>query len=348
MPQALDQYLARNFWHCIAHRSELPNDRDFLRFEWILGDLVIYNDKGTFVAFDNICPHRGARFLLDRDGNQPLSCAYHGWGYRGGKLRIPKPENYKPCDLERARLNSYHTAWCGDFLFVAITPLTDLPTQLGGLADILAGISHDITQRHARIDYPYECQWQVAVENALEPDHVPLVHTNTLNMLHLHAGRNSYYTYNSVLNASIGNETITRGLNRIARFFDVPHSQKTYTAIYIFPFSFLSSTYGYTYSLQNFLPSGEKQKTYFTTRMFHSRLVNAEKNREIIKPFLDSVEQVNETVFKEDFEICKRIAPDFPLTSHNSILSNTEEKILHFRKCVEEVDARRQAHGTSA
>ncbi|MCE2575649.1 aromatic ring-hydroxylating dioxygenase subunit alpha [Komagataeibacter sp. FNDCR2] len=337
MPPEIDGYLARTFWHCVAHRSELPNDRDFLRLEWILGDLILYNDMGTIIAFDNICPHRGNRFLPEHEGNAPLSCTYHGWGYRGGKLRIPKPDSYKPCDLKRVRLNSFHTAWCGDFLFVAIAPRTDLATQLGGLADILTGMSHDISRRHARIGYPYECQWRVAVENALEPDHVPFVHSDTLGSLQLKPGHNAYYERNSVLNAPIGNERIKRGLNRISRFFDVQHNEKSYIAIFIFPFSFLSSTFGYTYSLQNFFPSRNGRHTHFTTRMFHSRLTSTGENEAIIKPFLAGVEKLNSQVFQEDSEICKNISPDFPLDGMNSILSTTEEKIAHFRKCIEDI-----------
>ncbi|MFT8419196.1 MAG: Rieske 2Fe-2S domain-containing protein [Acetobacter sp.] len=333
----LDSYLARTFWHCIAHRSELPNDRDFLRFEWILGDLVIYNDKGTIIAFDNICPHRGARFLQDNGGNAPLSCAYHGWGYSGGKLRIPKPDTYRACDLERARLNTYQTAWCGDFLFVAITPKTDLKTQLGELAHILAGISADIAQPHARVSYPYNSQWRVSVENALEPDHISMVHSNTLGALHLKRDQNEYYGNNSIFNAPIGNEQTVKGLNRIARFFDVQHSKNIYRAIFIFPFSFVSSTFGYTYSLQNFFPSRLEQTTHFTTRLFQSKLIQPEKNKEIIKPFFDSVADLNDKIFREDYEICKIIAPDFQLNAHDNFLSMTEDQVLHFRNCIEKI-----------
>lgn len=335
MSTPLDRHLAQTYWHCVAHRSELPNDRDFLRFEWVLGDLVLYNDKGTIIAFDNVCPHRGARFFMEPQGNAPISCGYHGWGYRGGKLLIPKPANYTACDRNRARLNTFQTAWCGNFLFVAITPQTDLATQLGGLGDVLAGMSEDIDRRRDRDAYMYECQWRVAAENALEPDHVPMVHPTTLGTLELDAGQNSYYGCNSVLTATIRNEHTVRGLNRIGRFFNTSHNTKAYTAIFIFPFSFLSTTFGYTYALQNFFPSRNPQLTHFTTRMFSTHLANPDSGEAIMAPFFASVTDINHKVFQEDHDICRRIAPDFPLDDPGCILSHSEEKIAHFRACVQ-------------
>ena len=55
--------LIRSYWHPIAHTSELQNDRDFIRFEIKDFEVLVINDKGNYVAFDNLCPHRGARFF---------------------------------------------------------------------------------------------------------------------------------------------------------------------------------------------------------------------------------------------------------------------------------------------
>ncbi|MBM9403566.1 Rieske 2Fe-2S domain-containing protein [Gluconacetobacter azotocaptans] len=333
MAPEIDSYLVRTCWHLVAHRRELCQDRDFLRLEWALGELVLYNDKGEIIAFDNICPHRGARFFTEDAGNAPVLCAYHGWSYRGGKLRVPRPEAYRTCDLESVRLNRFRTEWCGDFLFVAIEPLTDLQSQLGDLVPVLTGMSRDIDRRRNTESYRYECPWRVAVENALEPDHVHMVHPDTLGTLDLDAGQNDYYDRNSVLRASIGNEHILRGLNRISRLFDVESSEKSYTAIFLFPFSFLSSTFGYTYSLQNFFPSRGGADTHFTTRLFSANLSGSSREA-IAAPFFESVSEMNRAVFAEDHAICRRIAPEFSLDASDRILSSSEEKVAHFRASV--------------
>lgn len=333
MAPELDRRLARSCWHLVAHRSELAKDRDFLRFEWVLGDLVLYNDKGNVIAFDNVCPHRGARFFLEASGNGPALCVYHGWSYRGGQLRIPKPEAYRLCDRASAALNHFHVDWCGDFLFVAVAPETDLQSQLGALAPTLAAMSADIDRRRDIDAYRFECRWRIAVENALEPDHVRMVHPETLGQLELDDGCNEYHGRNSVLRAGIRNERMTRRLTKLRRFFDVHAAEEGYTAIYIFPFAFLSSTFGYSYALQTFLPSRTGEDTHFATRLFSARLSNTSAEA-ITEPFFASVAAMNRQVFEEDHAICRRIEPSFPMDGSNSILSDSEQKVRHFRASV--------------
>ena len=330
---ALDRHLARTCWHLVAHRSELARDRDFMRFEWVLGDFVLYNDKGEVIAFDNVCPHRGARFFLEDSGNAPAMCAYHGWSYRGGQLRIPKPETYRPCDLAGARLNRFQTAWCGDFLFAAVAPESDLETQLGDLGPALAAISADIDRRRDMHSYRYQCPWRVAIENALEPDHVHMVHPETLGQLELDGGRDSFHGYNSVLRAGIRNERMTRRLTKLRRFFDVRAADEGYTAIHVFPFAFVTSTFGYSYALQTFLPSRSGSDTHFATRLLSARLVGAAAGP-ITEQFFESVAQMNRQVFEEDHAICRRVDPAFPLDGPNRILSSGERKVRHFRQSI--------------
>lgn len=329
----VDAHLARTSWHLVAHRSELARDRDFVRLEWILGDLLLYNDKGEVIAFDNVCPHRGARFFLDDFGNAPALCAYHGWSYRGGQMRVPRPETYRPCDLAGARLRRFEVAWCGDFLFAAVSPETDLPSQLGDLAPTLAAMSADIDRRRDFHSYRYECPWRVAVENALEPDHVHMVHPETLGLLELDGLRNSFHGCNSVLRATIRNDRTARRLAKMRRFFELQAAEEEYTALYVFPFAFLTTTFGYSYALQTFLPSRSGADTHFMTRLFSTRLTGPAAEP-VTEPFFTSVAALNRKVFEEDHAICRRVDPAFPLDGPNRILSETELKVGHFRDSV--------------
>lgn len=324
---ALDHHLARRFWHLVAHRSELPGDRDYLRLPWLLGDIVAYNDRGEITVFDNLCPHRGARFFLDAAGNAPALCPYHGWSLRGGVLRVPRPDSYRPCDLAAARLNRFATAWCGDFLFAAIDPGTDLPTQLDAVGPVLEGISRDIAHRHALDAYVYECPWRVAVENALEPDHVHMVHADTLGSLRLTAARNLLAGRNAMFLAEVGDPRTLRALRAMRRLFDLRHGHEGYASLYLFPFSFVSSTFGYAYAVQSFLPAREVGRTEFTTRLLAARTVPG--TEEATRPFLDSAAAMNRAIFEEDHAICRRVDPGFPFTGP---LSATEEKLRHLRE----------------
>lgn len=332
MTPELDRHLARTCWHMVAHRSELAHDRDFVRLEWLLGDLVLYNDKGDVIAFDNVCPHRGARFFLEGQGNAPAVCPYHGWGYRGGKLRIPRPETFPACKLAQVDLNRFHLAWCGDFAFVAIAPASSLPDQLGDLAPILAGISATIDRQRHRDSYTYEAPWRVAVENALEPDHVAMVHPDTLDTLGLQDLHNTVHGPNSMLRATIGAERMARRLRRIRRFFATDVEEPGYTAIFIYPFACLTTTFGYTFAVQNFMPA-RTGHTHFTSRLFSAHV--APGGEAVTDTFFASVAEMNRTVFAEDHAICRRVDPDFPLEGPNQLLSSSEVAIAHFRRNIE-------------
>ena len=328
----------------MVHRAELPADRDFLRLPWILGDIVVCNDKGEIVVFDNLCPHRGARFFLEDTGNAPVLCPYHGWNYRGGRMRIPRPDTFQTCDLQAVRLNTLTTAWCGDFLFAAIEPEMDLPTQLGAMFPLLEGISRDVERRHAMDAYIYECPWRVAVENALEPDHVHMVHARSLDTLKLTAAQDRFEGRNALFTAEIGNDRSRRGLHAMRRFFNIVHPHDGYLALYLFPFSFVSSTFGYTYAVQNMLPAREPGRTRFTTRLLASRV--APGAEPITTPFLDSAASMNRQVFEEDHAICRRVDPDFPLDGPGQVLSATESRVRHFRDVM--AQALRGLHATVA
>ena len=46
----LDQTLLNDFWHLVAHRSELAETGAFLRLDWAPGDLVLHNDEGEIIG----------------------------------------------------------------------------------------------------------------------------------------------------------------------------------------------------------------------------------------------------------------------------------------------------------
>ena len=117
---ALSDTLIRDYWHLVAHRSELARPGDYVRLDWPLGELALFNDEGAVIAFDNLCPHRGARYFVEDAGSGRIACPYHGWGFRDGELRIPLRQTFEAAEIAEARLNTYRTAWCGDFLFVGL------------------------------------------------------------------------------------------------------------------------------------------------------------------------------------------------------------------------------------
>jgi predicted component of viral defense system (DUF524 family) len=95
----------------------------------------------------------------------------------------------------------------------------------------------------------------------------------------------------------------------------------------------LSSTFGYSYSLQNFFPTIEKNKTNFFSRLLTGTAKNLSA-AEALQHFFKSSAEMNRQIFEEDHAICKRIDPNFHESKKLGFLAHEEEKIAHFRKCL--------------
>lgn len=331
----LDAGLTRHWWHLVAHRSELAEPGDYVRLQWPLGDLLLYNDEGEVIATDNVCPHRGTRFFDGPAGCGPMLCPYHGWRYRGGLLRVARRGDFDPADLEGLDVNRRRTAWCGDWLFAGVEPVQSLEAQLGAFGPFLAGISADIEGRRDFNVYPFECDWRVAVENALEAYHVPMVHAGSLGTMALAEGRFEFEGASSLWRTEVTNAGMARRLASLSRLFDTPHANAGYFNLHVFPFAMISSTYGYTYSLQIFAPTGEAGRTHFSSRLYGGRPV--EGKAAALQGFFTSAAQLNRQVFDEDHAICRRVSPNYDLASPNRVFAASEERLRQFQRVLRDV-----------
>jgi phenylpropionate dioxygenase-like ring-hydroxylating dioxygenase large terminal subunit len=318
-------------WHLLAHRSELAESRDFVRFDVAGREVVVYNDGASVIAFDNRCPHRGARIFDGDFGRERFLCRYHHWSYSKGRVFVANKESLAHCPLDQLVLNTLHLDWVGDFAFVSPSPAQSLEEQLAGLSPMVAAISHGIGGRWDFNRYLYEADWRIALENALEPYHLGPIHPETLHTLKLTPGDNHYYGRNSVWSAPLGDERMARRLKSLGRLFDLPHQFEGYESLYLFPFTMVSSTYGYSQSVQNFLPATTSERAHFTSRLFTGRLASTVKP-ELVSSFMESSATMNRAVFEEDHDICKRVMLDTWSSNPPRFWSVSEEKLLHFRE----------------
>jgi phenylpropionate dioxygenase-like ring-hydroxylating dioxygenase large terminal subunit len=113
---SLDNKLFESFWHLVYHRRELQTFGDYVRFDTPSGEVVVFNDVGNIIAFDNRCPHHGARIYSANYGNQAASCKYHGWIYKNGHIIVPNKDAFSSCNVETVNFNTYLLDWCGDLV----------------------------------------------------------------------------------------------------------------------------------------------------------------------------------------------------------------------------------------
>jgi phenylpropionate dioxygenase-like ring-hydroxylating dioxygenase large terminal subunit len=324
-------HLWQDYWHLLGHRSELGAPGDFVRLDVLGREVVAFHDGLDVVAFDNRCPHRGARIYDGTHGRQRFVCQYHGWSYSKGKLFVAGRQDFGHCPIDQAGLNTLKSEWLGDFLFVSEKPVMALRDQLGGVAALLEPISADLAARADFNAYKFEADWRIAVENALEPYHVAIIHPSTLHTLRLTPGRNEYFGLNSVWYSDVGDERVAKRLKSLTRYFDLSYQHEGYLSIFMFPFTMLSSTFGLSYSLQNFLPSLEKERSQFVSRLYTSRLAPTAKPA-VLAPFFDSSAKLNRQTFEEDHAICRRVPIDSWTPEPPRFWSSNEEKVVHFRQ----------------
>lgn len=328
--------LVKAYWHPLCLKSQVADDKDFVRFNVLDFEVVVFNDAGNLIAFDNRCPHRGTRFFTEDAGHQRILCPYHGWNYADGQLRIPDAKRFVGCDIGSASLNFFKLATCGELVFFAIEPRASLPDQLGqDIFTLLEQTTPDLNKPSDFNRYAFEADWPISLENALEPYHIPLVHRDTLATLKLGVGENVFYGENSIWYAPVENEKVARRLESLSRFFTPREAYAGYVSLFLYPFSMLSSTFGYSWSMQNFFPSAQTDRTWFTSQLYPLRAAS-ERYDEIVSTFMTSTAENNRAVFEEDHTICKRIPGDTWSWNAPRYHSSLEAKLLHFRaSCAE-------------
>ena len=171
-------------WLCVARAEELENPGDFIALRIMEEPLVVTRDKrGGLNAFANVCKHRGVEVAAGTGNTEEFSCPYHGWLYDlEGKLigapYMKEAEGFAPesCRLTPLKLD----VWQG-WVFVNFDP------DCASLADFVAVFDEDFgfyrtgeLRLATKIQFDFDCNWKLVVENAMDYYHVNTLHKDTL------------------------------------------------------------------------------------------------------------------------------------------------------------------------
>ena len=182
------EILLFNKWSGVAFSKDIPNNGDALPINFLgFPLLVVRNQDGEVVVFQNICRHRGM-ILVDEKKNirGTIRCPYHSWSYNlDGNLRatphVGGPgqnahEDINKKELGLTKINS--TVYLG-VIFVNIS----------GNAEPFEKVNRNLLSRWCEFDkslfysntdssfiLDLNCNWKLAVENYCESYHLPWVH----------------------------------------------------------------------------------------------------------------------------------------------------------------------------
>ena len=153
----------------------------------VVGDqpvLLLRNQQGELCALSNLCAHRGT-LLVERPANDKrIQCPYHAWTYNdsGRLLAVP----FTPRDaidkaahcLPRYRVESWH-----GLVFVSLKPdVEPLAERFAAVEARVAAAGIDKLYHYSSLQetHQWDCNWKLAMLNAMESYHLFQVHPKTL------------------------------------------------------------------------------------------------------------------------------------------------------------------------
>ena len=146
--------------------------------------LLLRSPAGELAALSNLCAHRGT-LLVERPANaKRIQCPYHAWTYNDGGRLLSVPFAPKGAIDKAAHcLPVYRVeSWHG-LIFVSLDPdVEPLTERFAAVEPHVA--ARGIDQLHHRSDQQeaqvWDCNWKLAILNAMESYHLFQVHPKTL------------------------------------------------------------------------------------------------------------------------------------------------------------------------
>jgi phenylpropionate dioxygenase-like ring-hydroxylating dioxygenase large terminal subunit len=334
------KYFSKNSWFLVCHKSELKNFNDYKTIEIFETPIIIYNLKGEFRAFINVCPHRGSKIKVEKRGNGIFSCIYHGWCFNKSGKFISAPYQKKAFNYEQLRnikLTELKISLCGDFIFLSLIKNTVfLKNYLGEKFKMFQNLSNNFNQLIYSQNYIWNCNWKIAVENSIDEYHGPILHKNTFKrVLDL---KPNYSSNKIVLSMSMPLvKNYISSFLKIKNFFNKRNLNDDYSHHLIFPMSTVATTMGIFNFIQTYIPISESL-TNIRTDIFICESVNKDKkNQALIDHLIESSKKFNNEVFAEDKLVCEDMFKNMKNRFFNYNLGNFENRIKHFRKLIEKI-----------
>jgi Rieske 2Fe-2S family protein len=175
-------------WVCVGHVSAFTERGAYQTVQLGNENLLFVEGRG----FYNVCRHRGARLVTQREGTvRRLQCPYHAWSYGFDGTLKNAPHTGELTDFDPAcnGLRAIRTEVAGGLVFADVSggapPLAD---HVGALVEHLDAYRTGALRRGARIDYDVAANWKAIVENYSECLHCPGVHPELNRLSHYLSG----------------------------------------------------------------------------------------------------------------------------------------------------------------
>ena len=197
-------------WVFVTTEDALPLPGDQLPVT--IGDqpvLLLRNQAGELRALSNLCAHRGTLLVESPTNSERIQCPYHAWTYddAGRLLAVPFAPK-EAVDKETHCLPTYRVECWHGLVFASLNPgVEPLAERFKAIEPLVAGRGIDGLRHQAGLQTTevWECNWKVAILNAMESYHLFKVHPTTLEPYSPTKG--AYYVVGSARATATGGTT---------------------------------------------------------------------------------------------------------------------------------------------
>ncbi len=183
-------------WICCGRIQDIPNIGDFKLLNLDNESIIILrHDKNKFIAFYNICRHRGTRICIDECGNfsKTIQCPYHGWTYGlNGNLHVaPNMDAVEDFVKEDFSLHRVQLAEWNGFIFINLSESSsDFLFEFSSLIHLFDDWEMKNLLTLESKTYDVNCNWKLIIQNYSECYHCPLIHPSLAKITPYLGGRN--------------------------------------------------------------------------------------------------------------------------------------------------------------
>lgn len=171
-------------WVFAGVLSDVPNPGDVKPIDVAGRSLFMATGfDGKTRVFHNVCPHRGARLVVD-DARQAraLTCPYHAWSFTldgelQGRPHFHGPENHDREGTSDVCLFEVRSGTWNDWIFVNLDgQAVDFETYMGPVMRRYQDWHLGSFRIGHYQPYTFNCNWKLAIENFFDNYHVFKVH----------------------------------------------------------------------------------------------------------------------------------------------------------------------------
>jgi len=164
-----------NQWYAVLDADEVKVGRPVGVMR--MGERLVFwrDSQGRVICQRDLCAHRGAALSAGKVLGDHIQCPFHGLEYDATGRCTVIPANGRDAPVpERFRVHTYPTHEANDFVYLWWgEPHEELP-PVPWVSDLDDGFSY------GRVRDPWRTHYSRAIENQLDPVHLPFVHYNTI------------------------------------------------------------------------------------------------------------------------------------------------------------------------